>query len=187
MSKYLNRSVVNGVRSSVDFTNNWINIDNLCDVLVATQTESGGEVTFESRYDNNHDCHTCKSKCHNGSTKPVEDGKNPFIGLIEGGYDDDDDEDDFYLCEYCDALGYRQKYDSTRCDTCTMCESCAEFDNDECSGCSYSIYRDGTYYRERASDDELLEGDDAAIFKQLQDNDITIERFEPSRFSLLDH
>lgn len=58
--------------------------------------------------------------------------------------------------------------------------------NTECSGCSYSIYRDGTYYRDRISAEELMESEDTKIFKELESGNISTDRLERSRFSLLD-
>lgn len=178
----------------IDLTNNFLNIDKLCDVLVTTQKSNGEEISFKERtYDDEEpekpktskesECHGCGKPCHKENDNPT---RNRFIGLLEDDDDDDDDEDDFYLCEYCDSLGYRQKYDASRCDSCSVCESCTEYEEGECSGCSYSIYRDGTYYRDRISAEELMESEDTKIFRELESGNISTDRLERSRFSLLD-
>ena len=180
--------------SAIDITNNFLNIDKLCDVLVTTQKSNGESTSFRQKtFDDDeepqkpktskeHECHGCGKSCQ----KEDDPTRNRFIGLLESDDYDDDDEDDFYLCEYCDALGYRQKYDASRCDMCSVCESCAEYEEGECSGCSYSIYRDGSYYRDRINADELMESDDTKIFKELESGSVSEERLERSRFSLLD-
>lgn len=193
-SKWMSRDSFN-MKSGIDITHNFLNIDSLCDVLVTTQKSNGETTSFRQKtYDEDdepqkpktskeHDCHACGKSCR----KEEEDNpnRNRFIGLLEDD-DDEDDEDDFYLCEYCDSLGYRQKYDASRCDTCSVCESCDEYEEGECSGCSYSIYRDGSYYRDRVNADDLMESDDTKIFKELDSGDVSEKRFDRSRFSLLD-
>lgn len=190
-SRWMNKDPFK-LSGGVDLTGNFLNIDKLCDVLVTTQKSSGQETSFrEKTYDDDegpetpkqskeHECHGCGS-CQKEDTP----NRNRFIGLLEDD-EEDEDEDDFYLCEYCDSLGYRQKYDASRCDMCTVCESCDEYDEGTCSGCSYSIYRDGTYYRDRISADELMESEDTKIFKELESGNVSEERIERSRFSLLD-
>ena len=174
-----------------DLTGNWINIDKLCDVLVATQEESGKDAQFKRKgYGEESDsddvkrpcnCKSCDKSCNDDGNK-----ENPFSALIAGVYGEDDDEDDFYLCEYCDALGYRQKYDAARCDSCTLCESCSEYDDGECSGCSYSVYRDGIYYRDRVDSSDILDSEDSDLFRKLESGEISGSHMDRSRFSLLD-
>lgn len=192
-SKWLSKDPFRANGGGIDLTQNFLNIDKLCDVLVTTQKTNGGTTSFRQKtYDEDdepekpktskeHDCHGCGKPCHQEDNP----NKNRFIGLLEDD-EEDDDEDDFYLCEYCDSLGYRRKYDASRCDSCSVCESCEEYEEGECSGCSYSIYRDGSYYRDRINANDLMESDDVKIFEELDSGNISNERFDRSRFSLLD-
>lgn len=59
----------------------------------------------------------------------------------------DDEYDDEYICEVCPHRC--TSYDQSLCDTCNDCEECTEYIDNECSGCSYSIHRDNSYYWER--------------------------------------
>ena len=68
----------------------------------------------------------------------------------------------------CDKLGYSGSYVPEVCDTCKACAGCAEYEMDECSGCSYSVYRDGEYYHEKLPESELISDHDAQLFKELE-------------------
>ena len=178
-----------------DYTQNFINIDVLCDVLSNTQKEAGIEPTFKlkEKYANEADdskeekvetkekeevcsCKECHGNCN--------ENKIPFHQLLGIYEDDDDDEDDFYLCEYCSSLGYKKAYDQSICDQCTVCLSCNQYDS-ECSGCSYSRHRDGDYYSSKLTDAELLSESDLEIFNNVSKRNVDNDRLQINSFSIL--
>ena len=176
-----------------DYTQNFINIDVLCDVLSSAQEEVGVEPTFKlkEKYAHINESNTEKvekkekeekHKCNNSCDKCSS--RIPFQELL-GVYDDDeDDDDDFYLCEYCSSLGYKKSYDQSRCDQCSVCLSCNQYDT-ECSGCSYSKYRDGEYYSSKLTENELLSESDLSTFNKVENREVDKERLNISRFSIL--
>lgn len=97
---------------------------------------------------------------------------------LEEDFDDEDDGDGIYVCEYCDLLGYHQKYRPEICDTCRMCETCAEYEDGDCSGCTYSVYRDGQYYRDKIPESELMTSHDIDLFQELKSSTVPCKRFE---------
>lgn len=133
---------------------------------------------------------SCSGNCKDGGCShchPKEDNSKkgtdtPWymqnrLGLFEDAMspeleDQLDDEDSVYVCEYCTDIGYKKDYKSYLCDTCNVCESCAEFENEECSGCTYSIYRTGRLYSAELADngEEVLpEEDERMVLKDIKD------------------
>ena len=177
-----------------DYTQNFINIDVLCDVLTNAQKEAGIKPTFKlkEKYAVENESENTKvdkeekeekHKC-DGSCNKCNESKLPFHELLGIYEDDDDDEDDFYLCEYCSSLGYKKNYDQSVCDQCTVCLSCNQYDS-ECSGCSYSRFRDGEYYSNKLTDEELLSESDLSIFNNVSDRNVDKDRLQMSSFSIL--
>lgn len=168
-------------RNSVNFyAESFVNIDTLCSVYSNVQQSLGQTPVFKEKGENNKetdsqqnkvvetknhdcDCKSCNAKC---------DKAKKFDFRLNGIFGDGDiiesDEDEDYICEFCGALGYGQKYVPEICDSCTVCASCTEYQNDECSGCSYSVYRDGTYYRDKMSETDLFSENDLETFNSLK-------------------
>lgn len=169
-----------GGKSSRNFAQSFVNIDTLCSVYATTQQSLGqtpvfkekgeidkkGENTESSETQTSHgcDCRSCEKSCGK-STKKYDFSLN---GLFGDGHISEEDDDQDYICEYCGALGYKQKYIPEICDSCTQCSTCTEYINDECSGCSYSIYRDGTYYRDKMSEKDLFDETDLEMFESIK-------------------
>lgn len=154
-------------------------IDKVLDAFTQAEKAEGVEPTFEEAdiklngtKDRTSQCDskTCdKRMCLEKKKKSAWFSGNFDLSLQD--YDDDDeDEEQSYICEYCDALGYHQKYKPELCDTCSLCEQCSEYIDESCSGCSYSIYRDGEYYRDKMSESELLPETDLELFQDLNTN-----------------
>ena len=143
----------------------------------------------------------CSHHCH-PEKKSSEDGGIPWymqnrLGLFEDSMspeleDQLEDDDDIYVCEYCSDIGYKKEYKSYLCDTCNVCETCPEFENEECSGCTFSMYRTGRpYSAELASRGEevALEDDERLVLKDIRDGvQSDTERREPDlSFTILDY
>lgn len=79
---------------------------------------------------------------------------------------DVEDDDGIYMCETCSSIRDGQ-YDPETCDQCTACENCTEYINGECDGCSFSIYRDGKYYRSKLDQEDLLDDEDKKLLDEL--------------------
>ena len=173
----------------LDFTQNFINIDNLCDAMSIAQEQMGLEPTFELKdvYKVHHEEKKVVKKEETKEKKPCGKGCGLFDVLM-GHYSDgeDDDEDDFYLCELCSALsGYEKKYDASICDSCDQCEYCDQYINEECSGCSYSTFRDGEYYRDKVDASEIIGSEDLDVLTEASSGDISKDRLPVKRFSVL--
>lgn len=170
-SKLFNNSTI------TDLANNFINIDTLCDVLTTTQKTIGVKTIFESTDEFSQPV----QKVDEENVEPMDRESvmkmlNPTGDWLDCNinyYDSDDDyedEDDNepFVCDLCDALGYGLKYRPEICDKCRKCETCMEYVHDECSGCEYSIYRDGKYYRDKLPESELIDEDDIDTMEQFK-------------------
>lgn len=160
----------------MDAAGNFINIDKLVEAFSSAQEAEGITKTFEENEN------VIKSvKTSNNITQTLQHTQKKggwFCGVFMTEDDDfDDDGDGIYVCEYCDKLGYHQKYRPEICDSCRVCDSCNQYENGECSGCSYSIYRDGEYYRDKISESELMSDKDIELFQMLE-SDLPCERFK---------
>ena len=62
---------------------------------------------------------------------------------------------------------------SANIDSCTECAECVEFAEYECSGCSYSRYREGVPYSELASADKVLSAHDMDVFEKIEESRLT--------------
>ena len=161
----------------------FVNIDKVISAFTTAQIASGIKPTFEEADPNRK-----KSSTENNNEEPKKGSGRCgwFAGKFQVGYDEEEEDDNKdYICEYCDRLGYHQKYRPEICDSCHICESCNEYDNNECSGCSFSVYRDGQYYRDKISEDELLSSHDKELLSHLQeDNDY--DRYQ-RHYTILSH
>lgn len=174
----------------MDYTKNYINIDTLCDALSTTEEDLGIDKTFELKKehqkassDRNHNCSSDCNKCKKGNDVFKDHPYGALMKSLVGGYDDD--EDDFYMCEMCTGLtGYKKKYNPVICDACTLCETCDQYLHEECSGCSYSTYRDGTYYRDKVDESEILDQDELDAIKDIQGEYVSKRRLPMERFSI---
>lgn len=157
-----------------DYSSQFINIDTLIDVLCRTQEKLGEPLMFK-------EIGGCVEKQSISQTESVENEnqychhKKKMSALRSGDFSmtmrvniDDDDDDDDYICDFCAALGYSRKYKPEICDVCKTCESCPQYEDEDCSGCSYSIYRDGTFYRDKLSDDQLFSQEDLRIINSIK-------------------
>ena len=180
-----------------DLISNFINIDTLADVLTVAQEMEGIEPTFkvakvddngnktrkaveckETKHDKCKACHASKPKDKTGDIDSID------WDLVASPFDytsDDEDDDTDYICEYCDSLGYTQKYIPDVCDRCSVCESCTEYQTD-CDGCSFSVFRDGHYYRDKLSESDLVDVDDLDKFNEIEE--CNKERLERKSFSV---
>lgn len=124
-------------------------------------------------------CTKCEKKCN----------YNKFDFAMHGLFEDEssveEDDSEVYICEFCTALGYGKKYKPDLCDNCIQCESCSQY-LDECSGCGYSRWRDGTYYRDKLPEEELFSQEDLDIFRSIELDKTGGERIERSHFKLSD-
>lgn len=93
-----------------------------------------------------------------------------------------DDENDEYADEYiCDCCPHRCKeYNQDLCDSCNDCEECSEYMDNECSGCSFSVHRDNSYYWERHPDIIHISKSDETILDILNSDDV---EFKSTDFS----
>lgn len=168
-----------GVR---DFTQNFTNIDNLCDVLSNVQQEHGDKPMFELK-----DEYKILDEMKKVTNKPKcqKNCRFKWERLLDYHYDsDDDDDDDIYVCESCSELGSRQKYDPAICDACNVCQMCNEYNNGDCDGCSYSCHRDGQFYRDKIPESEIISERDIELFNKATQH-TTSERLKRNRFSVL--
>lgn len=162
----------------MDLSQNFINIDTLCDVLTNTQKTLGVKTIFESTEEHEVETTAVKPKQVIPENETIEEHikrLNPTGNWLDCRikyYDDedfeDDEDDEPFVCDLCDALGYSMKYRPEICDKCKKCETCMEYINDECSGCEYSIYRDGTFYRDKLSESDLIDEDDLDIMNSFK-------------------
>lgn len=156
-----------------DEARSFINIDDLLRVFSSAEKAEGLPETFKlkdpDKIVKESKCDQCKNKPQCKSNEPEEKKLTPFArGEFGLSYDDSDiDEDDTYVCELCDALGYSNKYIPEICDTCKACAGCAEYERGDCSGCSYSLYRDGEYYHTKLPESELISEHDQELFRDL--------------------
>ena len=186
----------------VDFSNNFINIDTLIDVLSAAQKSEGVTPTFQlslidqqgnkTRHVDNTEvtvdkeekkstCNGCKAPCGKSKQGPDDFDWNILMSPLGSSDYDDEDDGEPYICEFCDSLGYNQKYKPDICDKCSVCESCEQYEN-ECDGCEFSVYRDGRFYRDKLSESELLDGQDLDSLNEM--NEVSKERFDSKGFSV---
>lgn len=183
-----------------DLTGHQVDIDKVIDTYLIVQKEHGNEKIvelkekdFEDIIGNNNGtcdskkCSTCKSHCksnqHEDSSEAQE---NKVTNLMAGKFVDDEDEDDLYVCEYCTAIGYSEKYQSDLCDDCTCCETCSEYIDGDCDGCSYSVFRDGEYYYTKLGIEQLLCAEDLDIINSIGEEKV-LQRFNPSSFTVLNY
>ena len=155
-----------------DSSRSFINIDNLLRVFSSAEKSAGLPETFKEikmdEPDTPKKCQTCQSKeCET----PKEKKLTPFacgnFDMSLTGMDFEDEDDGLYVCDMCDRLGYSGKYIPEICDTCKACAGCNEYTEEECSGCSYSIYRDGEYYHDKLPESELISDKDLQLFEDL--------------------
>jgi hypothetical protein len=161
----------------IDAAGVFIDIDSIIKAYTTAQEAEGITPTFEENVDILKD----KRKEYEIPQEQEQTKKRQggwFCGIFNMEIDDFDDEDGdgIYICEYCDKLGYHQKYRPEICDTCQACDSCSQYESGECSGCSFSIYRDGEYYRDKIPESELMTENDMKLFQQLE-SDAPCERF----------
>lgn len=166
--------------SSEDFSKNYFNIDTMIDIVNSTQKSIGQSPCFTEKQSPNivgdkketkpepkkqeqHDCSKCSKQC---PQKPTVNSKLELREFETDEYDNFTDE--LYICEYCSALGYNAKYIPEICDTCTKCECCEEYLNEDCEGCGYSVYPDGRYYSEKIPESELFDEEELKKFDQIQ-------------------
>lgn len=156
----------------------YTNIDKLIDAFNSAQEAEGIKKTFAE--DENVGKSVSK-RSDNNIQLPEQTKKKGgwFCGVFMTEDDDfdDDDENGIYVCEYCDKLGYHQKYRPEICDSCRACDTCNQYEIGDCSGCSYSIYRDGEYYRDKISESELMSDKDIELFQIIESEEIC-ERFK---------
>lgn len=147
----------------IDLTETGINIDSLFDVYVQTQREAGKDPQLEERDiivdDRGNLVRSYKEKTKQ-ETKPVPSKpcmmkcpkrKSYNLGSFEDSMSDEleeGEEEGPYVCEYCSDIGFKKEYKPHLCDTCDTCGTCSEYQNEECCGCEYSIYRTGRTYGE---------------------------------------
>lgn len=172
-------------------SSNFIDIDTLVSVYTETQkmlgvppifkegTKQMAEENKEEDKTCNHECTTCKK-----SKKTKPEGFDFKMQGISVDDEYDSDEDDFFVCDICTALGYRRQYKPDICDSCKRCESCRMYLDDDCSGCSYSTYRDGEFYRNKLSDSELFSEYDLEVFESMKLDEKGGTRYEMTRFSI---
>lgn len=181
-----------------DFNNNFTNIDTLLDAVTKMQESEGIETTFKeigtkaetddsiketNKQSCSHNCKTCGSNC-NTEQEPKEK-KTGFLKPFSTFVDDDTDDAEPYICEYCETPGYNRRYKPEICDTCTQCEACTEYVNGECSGCEYSVIRDGMYYRDKLPESAFIEEDELSVLNNLKYGQVGGERFTRGSFSVL--
>lgn len=155
----------------------FINIDDILQAFSSAERAEGLPETFKqivSDKPTKSKCDKCKAeKCEvEFEEKITEKKKTPFacgnFDMSLDGADIDDEDDDIYVCDMCDKLGYSGKYIPEICDTCKACAGCNEYDDGECSGCSYSVYRDGEYYHDKLPESELISAEDIQLFNDLE-------------------
>lgn len=190
-----------------------VNIDAMCDAMIATQVEHGKTPTMEVAYrdevtgkkfrrfqerSKEEEEYYQSAVAHNHRQTPyalvglepkvVDKPKGPQVlsrfktGTFEVIIDDDDD--GLYICEYCNKLGYRQKFIQAICDSCDDCTECSQRLHDECSGCSYSRHRTGVCYSQQLSESELLTADDIEKFKDVESNNVSDTRKSWKHFTV---
>lgn len=170
------------------------NIDQFLDSLIEAQEQNGGVRThlrkalFDPYTNRRINCFERKrleeqgvdlSSYSDADGEVVKKKDVSTLPLLRGVYaiSEEDlcpEEDDFYICEYCRQIGRDNKYRPEVCDMCTCCEQCSEAMADECDGCSYSTYYNGTTYGEANQEEvEPVEFDetlDAKVIHQLNED-----------------
>lgn len=155
---------------SADNARAFINIDDLLQVFSSAERAEGLPETFKQIAPMET---TQPDDKHNAVVEKPKDKKlTPFacgnFDMSIDGMDIDDGEDGIYVCDMCDKLGYSGKYIPEICDTCKACAGCNEYEEGECSGCSFSVYRDGEYYHEKLPESELISEHDSELFGELE-------------------
>lgn len=182
-----------------DFNNNFTNIDTLLEAITKMQELEGIEPTFkESEYYKtkkdpdkdekskcSHNCKACNAKCSNRDENIKERNGGRFLQPFSTFEVEDDNDGEVYVCEYCDVPGYSRRYKPETCDSCTICESCNEYVNDECSGCEYSPIRDGIYYRDKLPENAFIADEELSVLNNLEYGKEGGERFTRGSFSVL--
>ena len=159
-----------------DLCQNFINIDTLCDVLTNAQRSMGIKPIFETTEEESLPEIEEKESVNDNMTdeeyirklNPTGDWLDCNIKYIDDEYEYDEEDDEPFVCDLCDSLGYSLKYRPEICDKCRKCETCMEYVHEECDGCGYSIYRDGTYYRDKLPESELIDEDDLEIMENFK-------------------
>ena len=152
----------------------FINIDDILRVFSSAEKAEGLPETFKQVVPDKEEKPKCDKRESDTKTDiPKEKKLTPFACgnfdmSLDGSDSIDEDDDGIYVCDMCDRLGYSGKYIPEICDTCKACAACNEYDEGECSGCSYSIYRDGEYYHEKLPESELINEHDRELFNSLE-------------------
>ncbi len=191
-SKYLSGTM----RYPSDFSQSFVNIDTLCTVYSKTQELMGKTPTFKENGSKKGEeqpeqkkqtvvktdagCEGCHKECAN---KKID---LSLHGLFGNTSEELSDEEEIYICEFCTSLGYGNRYKPDVCDNCNTCESCREYMDEECSGCSYSRWRDGKYYRDKLDDTDLFSEQDLEVFESIKLDTKGGERMERGHFTLDD-
>lgn len=149
-------------------------------------------VEEETQKEESNDCQKCPHKCNEEKKEKrpkgmILNGVYQIGGVDDGEFEEESD-DGLYICEYCKDIGYSKKFKADICGTCTECETCNEYSNGDCDGCSYSSYRDGIPYSEKASINELLSDDDLYRIETVQSDTCSLEPKKPTGiFTILDY
>lgn len=167
-----NNNAITG--QQVDLSQTIYNIDDFMDRLVETQKAHGQEPTIDLAVRNLYTGQRYKKfqKLSPEEQEEYEYAKSGSIASMDPdriSEDGDDPMEGIYVCEYCAKLKCKHgmdipRYDPSVCDECRECEECPEFSEYLCSGCSYSIFREGVPYGETLNSSDVLSDHDRKIF-----------------------
>lgn len=170
------------VSQNYDMSGHLINIDTILDSIVDAEKEHGQEPSVElAVYDrstgNKYRRFQKRSPEEEEAMERSRKANNPereTTKISRDGTPVHDPEDDLYICEYCGKLrtplGKKYpKYDMVVCDSCQECLGCVEFAEYECSGCSYSRFREGVPYSELVSLNDTLSEHDMQVIMEVEE------------------
>lgn len=178
------RSIGKNRNISLIEMNNKINIDNLIDNVNKSQSSNGLTSIFKlGHYDK---VTGRKIKSNNQVSDALtydelveyQDSQSSLHikSFAECNDEYDSSYDDEYVCEVCPHRC--TAYNHMLCDSCNECEECSEYMDNECSGCSYGIHRDDSYYWERHPNILPKDEVDDTIFNRLESGESFDIKFE---------
>lgn len=169
----------------LDLTYQSFNIDIIMDAIVEEYTKLGKEPPLELAVRDKYDgrkysrfkARSADEEARYQESKDCAPIKKSFSRISEDGEIRAEDEKP-YICEFCSKLR-GDKYDPEICDNCTECEMCSQFNEYECSGCQYSIYRTGRLYSESIPAEKYLTEHDLRVFENVRGRNRIKEEPDP--------
>lgn len=189
------------------FANRDVNIDKMIDTLMDVQSQNGvtctmKEALFHPNTSERINVFRRKHLEKQGKLDELQplsrtksDNKTSNIARGVFVYDANDlevDSDEPYVCEFCSLIGSDGVYRNDTCDLCDECEKCADYRNNQCDGCEYSILFNGGYtYGEthNVSVEDTSINEDKLLFDEFtqDDTEVKTSKNTKERFSIMNY